>query len=200
MSTAAARKVAVREPTPERGPCMRALPQRWQDAVDNLFLTNGDRTHALEMTGYNGTSRKGLNVTAHRIFADDRVRAAIREECAKRIDISEPELIAHTMDIMRNVGETARDRLNAISMIWSRANPVMTKHQVQVEHVLTDAERDIKHYRALQQIGAPRDAFLARFGANGIARVEALVLAEEARIKEIEAPAIEVEYEEAAAE
>jgi hypothetical protein len=60
---------------------------------------------------------------------------------------------------------------------------------------MTDDERDIRHWRALKKLSAPESAFLARFGANGMARVAALVLAEEARLREIEAPVIEAEYE-----
>jgi hypothetical protein len=132
------------------------------------------------------------------------VRRAVREECNKRIDLTEPELLAQTMGILRNVGEKATDRLRAISVIWDRANPVMTKHQIQVEHVLTDDERDIRHWHALKKLGAPTEAFTARFGPNGVARVEALVLAEEASRRkieagsEIEAPTIDAEYQEIA--
>jgi hypothetical protein len=184
-----------RDPIPERGPAMAALPPKWQACVDALFLTNGDQTKSIAIAGYKG-KRESLKVMAHRIFHDDRVRLAIREECAKRIDVSEPELMAQTFSIMRNVGENARDRLNAIAMVWNRANPILHKTKIEVEHVLTDDERDIRHWRALKKLGAPESAFLARFGVNGCARVAMLVEAEEARHREIEAPlVIETEYE-----
>jgi hypothetical protein len=183
-----------RDPVPERGPAMAALPPKWQNCVDALFLTNGDQTKSIVIAGYKGKP-ESLKVMAHRIFHDDRVRVAIREECAKRIDVSEPELMAQTFGILRNVGENARDRLAAIAMVWNRANPILHKTKIEVEHVLTDDERDIRHYRALQKIGAPQTAFLSRFGPNGLARVEALILAEEAKQREIEGPMIEAEYE-----
>jgi hypothetical protein len=193
-----AKSLARRDPIPELGPCMRVLPRKWARAVDALFVTNGDATKAIEIAGYEGT-RESLRVMAHRIFADDRVRAAVREECLKRIDISEPELYSTTMSILRDVKEKASDRLRAVAMVWDRANPVMTKHKIEVEHHLTDDERDVRHYRALQKFGAAQDAFVARFGPNGIARVEALVLAEEAKRREIEAgTTIDADYEQAA--
>jgi hypothetical protein len=187
-------KDTSRDPAPERGPAMAALPAKWQACVDALFLTNGEQTKAIEIAGYKG-KRESLRVMASRIFSDDRVRLAVREECVKRIDVSEPELLAQTFSILRNVGENTRDRLNAIAMVWNRANPVLHKTKIGVEHVLTDDERDIRHWRALKKLGAPLEAFISRFGANGIARVEALVLAEEAKQREIEGPVIEAEYE-----
>jgi hypothetical protein len=188
-----------REMSPEPGPAMRALSPRWQRCVECLFLTDGDRTKAIRLAGYKGTP-ESLRVMACRIFRDDRVRAAIREECAKEIEITEPELISINRSIYRNVGEKAADRLRAVGMMWDRANPVMTRHEISVEHHLSSDERDVQHYRALKKLGAPLDAFVARFGPHGVARVEAMVLAEEAKQREIEGGSrgsIEVDYEEA---
>jgi hypothetical protein len=185
------------EPQPELGPAMRALPLRWQRAVTALFVTKGNRSAALRAAGYKAKPAS-LHVLASRIFADDRVRAAVREVAARMIEIAEPELLATTLDIMRDTDNRAADRLAAARMVWDRANPVMSKHKIEVEHHVTDAEKEIQHYRALQRLGAPREAFLARFGANGLARVEAMIVAKDAKLKQIEAPAdvVDVEYEE----
>ena len=174
------------EPVPEMGPAMRVLHPRWQRAVIALFATNGDRTKALRLAGYTVPKHNSLKVMAHRIFADDRVRAAIREVAGHNIDIAEPELLGTTLAILRNVGEKAGDRLSAIRMVWDRANPVINKHKLDIEHHVTSDERDIQHYNALKKLGAPPEAFTARFGVHGIARVEALILAEQAKRREIE--------------
>jgi hypothetical protein len=97
---------------------------------------------------------------------------------------------------MTSPSQKAADRLRAAGMLWERARPVVTHHRVEVEHHVTDDERDVQHWRALKRLGAPDEAFLQRFGPNGLARVEALVLAEEARRREIEGPTIEVDYDE----
>lgn len=173
---------------------MRALHPRWQRAVVALFLTNGDRTKALKLAGYSQT-HNAMKVSASRIFADDRVRAAIREQASRNIDIAEPEMLATTMSILRNVSERAADRLAAIRMVWDRANPVISKHKLEVEHHLTNDERDMQHYRALKRLGAPPDAFLARFGVHGIRRVEAMIVAEAARHQQIEGNVIDLEAE-----
>jgi hypothetical protein len=184
------------EPEVELGSAMRALSPRWRVAVHALFETKGNRSAAARAAGYGGTARN-LASYASRMFSDPRVRAAVKEECAKRIDISEPELLEATLTIVRDKKEKAADRLRATAMIWDRANPVMSKHRIEVEHHLTTDERDIQHYLALKKLGAPHDAFLRRFGPHGIARVEGLVLAEEARRRQIEGnTTIETTYEE----
>jgi hypothetical protein len=199
-STTSGRRAVVRhkagEPTPELGPAMRVLPQKWQHAVLALFLTNGDRSKALRAAGYQGKP-ESLRVMSCRIYGDDRVRAAIREEANKVIDICEPEMIGTALTICRDVGERASDRLAAVRMIWDRANPVINKHKLEIEHHLTSDERDIQHYLALKKLGAPQSAFVARFGPHGIARVEAMILAEEAKRREIDGGnTIETDYEE----
>jgi len=181
------------EPVPEYGPAMRAIHPRWQRAVTALFATAGDRTKALAMAGYEA-KRDSLHVMASRIFADDRVRAAVREEANKFLEIAEPEMISTTLHILRDPKERASDRLRAIEMIWNRSNPVVTKHKLEVEHHLNSDERDVQHYRALKRLGAPQDAFIARFGPHGIARVEAMILAEDT--KRIAATTIDAEFEE----
>jgi hypothetical protein len=182
------------EPTPELGPAMRALPLKWQRAVTALFITGGNKAQALRHAGYKANGN-GIYVTASRIFADDRVRAAVREVAAQQIDIAEPELLATTLAIMRDSNEPARDRLRAVAMVWDRANPVVSKHKLEVEHHLSSDERDIQHYHALQRLGAPQEAFAARFGHAGLARVQALILAEGSKQKQIEGSTIEAEYE-----
>jgi hypothetical protein len=186
--------MAPADPVPEMGVCMRALPARWRAAVEALFVTEGDMTKAAQIAGYKADNRESLRVMAHRIFRDNRVRAAIQEEAKKHIDISEPELISTVKGILRNPVEKAADRLRAASMIWDRSNPVVTKHKIEVEHHLTDAERDVRHYYALKKLGAPHDAFINRFGPNGLARVEELVRAEEAKQRQIEGDTIDADF------
>jgi hypothetical protein len=138
-----------------------------------------------------------LHVISSRVFADDRVRATVREVAARMIEIAEPELLATTLDIMRDTDNRAADRLAAARMVWDRANPVLNKTKIEVEHHLSSDELDAQHYRALQRLGAPQEAFLARFGHNGLARVQAMMLAEESKQKQIESSAgvVDGEYE-----
>ena len=175
---------------------MRAISPRWQAAVEALFLCNGRQADALRIAGYAGTPQS-IDVMASRLFGDERVRAAIGEECRRRIDITEPELITTVRSIMRNPDAKDGDRLKAASMFWDRARPVESKLKIDVQHHVTDAERDVQHYHALKKLGAPHEAFVTRFGPHGVARVEAMIVAEEAKRKEIEnGTRIEGEYSE----
>jgi phage terminase small subunit len=195
--TDAATVPAHSEPVAELGPAMRILPLRWQRAVVALFLTGGNRTQALRRAGYTAPD-KSTWVTASRVFADPRVRAAVKEVAAQQIDIAEPELLATTLAIMRDQNEPARDRLRAVAMVWDRANPVINKTQIDVAHHLSTDERDVQHYRALQKLGAPEQAFLDRFGHAGLARVQAMAAAEEAKQRQIEGGSgvIDADYQE----
>jgi hypothetical protein len=157
-ATATATVPAHSDPIPEFGPAMRVIPLRWQRAVTALFLTGGNKTQALRHAGY-GAKMNSLHAMAGRIFADPRVRAAVREVALQQIDIAEPELLSVTLGIMRDTNEPARDRLRPVAMVWDRTNPVTTKMQIDVAHHLSTDERDMQHYRALQKLGAPEQAF-----------------------------------------
>jgi hypothetical protein len=182
------------DPAPELGPAMRVLPPRWQKAVTALFLTDGNKTQALRVAGYKAAT-PSLRVMASRIFADDRVRLAIREVAAQQIDIAEPEMLAATLQIIRDQKEPARDRLRAISMVWDRSNPVVNKLKLDVEHHISSDDRDIQHWRALQRLGAPQQAFLDRFGHAGMARVQTMIAAEDAKQKQIAGDVVDADYE-----
>jgi hypothetical protein len=182
----------------ESGPCMRALSARHQMAVRALFEFGGNRTAALRACGYGAgdsiRQKRNLNSEASKFFADRRIRAAIREECAARLEYIEPELLANVTSIANSKREKAADRLRALAMLWDRSRSIEGKHHISVEHSITNDERDIAHFVAMKRIGAPPDAF-RRFGANGLARVEALVAAEEARRRQLDGPVIDAECE-----
>jgi hypothetical protein len=178
----------------EIGPAMRALSARHRQAVIELFNTGGNRTAALRRCGYGG-SPKNLNSHASKFFSDRRVRAAIREECAARLEYLEPEIIEAVRTIANNTKFKPADRLRALGLLWDRSRPIESKHTIAVEHHVTNDERDVQHYLAMKKIGAPTDAFLRRFGPNGMARVEALVAAEEARRRQLDGQVIDADCE-----
>jgi hypothetical protein len=187
---------STNDPTPEMGPAMRALSPRWRKLVECLFIAEGNQSEALRISKlYKVDNRDSVKALSSKIFRDPRMRAAIREEAMNHLDIAEPEMIATTMSIVRNNAEKASDRLRAVSMIWDRSNPVITKHKIDVAHHLTNDERDIQHYQALKKLGAPAHAFIDRFGPHGLPRVEALIEAAEAKRKQIEGDVVDADFE-----
>lgn len=177
--------VAANLPEPEWGPAMRALHPLWQKAVVALFLTGGNRTAAIKAAGYRCTTPKSFNAMASKLFADARVKAAIAEECLSRLAVDGPEMLSIVAGIARNTEAKDADRLAATRIFLDRSLPVQTTHTVKVEHHLTVDETDIQHYRALQKLGAPQQAFLDRFGVNGLPRVEAMIAAEAHKQKQL---------------
>lgn len=187
---------AVREPEPEMGPALSAIPARWRKAALALFHTKGNQSEALRLAGYNGKPAN-VRISASRMFADERMRAAVREIAVSQIELSEPAALAVTLEIMHDQGGLARDRLTAARMLWDRSRPVETRTKIDVSHVLTSEETEMQHYRALQRIGAPQKAFTDRFGVNGVARVAAMIAADDAKAKKIEAGVtIDADFEE----
>jgi hypothetical protein len=186
--------VAPREPATELGPAMRALPIKWQRAVVALFACKGNMTAAFRAAGYKH-GPKAEKANAWRLFHDDRVRAAVREVAVRSIDLAEPEVLGTVLQIMRDTDQKAQDRLAAARMLWDRSNPVLNKTKIEIEAHLSVDELDVSHYRALKQIGAPHQAFLDRFGFNGLPRVEALVAAADAKDKVIDGTAEEINGE-----
>jgi hypothetical protein len=79
--------VSPHEPVPELGPAMRALAK----GRDGALYTKGNRSAALRLAGY-GAKTPSMRVMASRMFADPRMRAAIREVASHMIETAEPEL------------------------------------------------------------------------------------------------------------
>jgi hypothetical protein len=185
----------------ELGPCMRALPSnRWRAFVECLLLEppgHGAQTNAARRAGFGHARTSPLNMAkiASRSMRDDRIVAAIGEECRKLLRGGAPDAVKALQNLVRNPEH--RDHVRGIALVLGRTDPEIQQHKIEVEHYVTNEERDIQHYRALKKLGAPAEAFLARFGPNGLARVEALILAEEAKRREIEdtGTTIVAEYE-----
>jgi hypothetical protein len=183
---------ASNEPVAEFGPAMRALHPRWQRAVIGLFIAGGNKTQALRYAGFKDGNLNSIKSTAWKIFADPRMKAAVLEECANHLGTAAPEMLAIVAGIARSTKARDADRLAATRIYLDRGLPLTTTHRVEVEHHLSVDQTDMEHYRALQALGAPQSAFLARFGHNGLARVETMIAAEDAKHKLIEADYQEV--------
>jgi hypothetical protein len=184
---------------PELGPAMRSLPTAWQRAALAIFETNGNRSDALRKAGFKFKTPHSCQAYASRLFLDPRMRAAVSELMAYMLESIEPELFGAVLQIMRDNKGDAKDKLRAAAMIWDRARPIKTMHQVHVEHHLTTDEIDMAHYRALKKLNAPHSTFLERFGTNGLPRVEAMVAVDDAKVRQVtdqSGSVIETQFEE----
>jgi hypothetical protein len=127
---------ASNEPVAEFGPAMRALHTRWQRAVLALFEAKGNKTQALRLAGYKADNLNSIKATAWKIFADPRMKAAVREVAISYIDLAAPEVLATVLEILRDANTKSADRLAAGRMILDRGLPLTTTHRVEVEQSL----------------------------------------------------------------
>ena len=119
------------------GPAMRALPSdRWRAAAVARFMVasggRGGNTAACRAAGFVGAP-DSMKVTAHRVFHDARMLAALHELGEQFLRGGVPDAIAVVHEIMGD--KKHKDRLKAAMGIINYAHPAQTAHHVTVEHV-----------------------------------------------------------------
>lgn len=160
------------------GPAMQALNERQRAFVRHLVtgpVGHGRLTKAYRLAGYQSKGGKPttLSKEAHSLSRDERIIAAVAEESRKVIRIGHPEAVAALFAVIRD--PTHRDHMRAVTAVLDRADPIATKHIVDVTHRHLDADQEgLEELRALRQIGATREKLIELFGGNGLARLERL--------------------------
>ena len=208
--TAAKNSLATREPTPELGPAMRALPNdRWRAFVEFYLLgtfTNhrknnfGPQAQAARKAGFGGpkTTPKIMAQLGWKLMRDDRIIAAVAEESRKLLRSGAPEAVKALQNMVRD--PTHPGHVRSVGMSLDRLDPLESHQTIDVIHKHIDRDQEeIEEFRAVKQLGAPREKLIEIFGGNGLARLEALEAADTARrardAKVIEGEAIEIEPE-----
>jgi hypothetical protein len=193
---------ARREPEPEMGPAMRALPSnRWRTFVSHYLMLPPSRTgvfsnqaEAARRAGF-GTARSHVNTMArigYRLVQDDRIQAAISEEARKLLRGGGFEAVKQLLSIVNNPEH--RDQIKAIGMVLARVDPEVTRHDMNIVHRHIDpVEEELEELRACRALGTPRERLLELFGGNKLPMLEALEAEQGARnAKVIEGEVIEV--------
>jgi hypothetical protein len=175
------------EPTwGELGPAMRALPNdKWRAFVFALVSDtkgHGAATRAALAAGFGRptTKRTTLTKDAYHLRHDERVIAAIAEESRKMLRVGHPEAVAALYNVIRD--PTHRDHMRAVAALLDRADPVISKHLVDVTHRTEDPDRAaLEELKALRKLGTPREKLLELYGPNGLDRLEIMETAETAQ-------------------
>jgi len=208
--TAAKNSLATREPTPELGPAMRALPNdRWRAFVEFYLLgtfTNhrknnfGPQAQAARKAGFGGpkTTPKIMAQLGWKLMRDDRIIAAVAEESRKLLRSGAPEAVKAVRDGVRD--PTHKDHARFVAMTLDRTDQLESHQTIDVIHKHIDRDQEeIEEFRAVKQLGAPREKLIEIFGGNGLERLERLEAADTAQrardAKVIEGEAVEVEPE-----
>lgn len=148
------------------GPAMRALPTDNQRrfVIALLELGNMNHTRAAQMAGYTGGDN-GLRVTAHRLFHDDAVQAAIHEEATRRLSSAKIMAVSKLLEIADTAPEP-KDRLKAVGMILNRVGMhEKTEHHVTTQDVSKTDEAMVERIKALaSRLGLDQRALLGEAG------------------------------------
>jgi hypothetical protein len=198
---AASRRLpAKREDWGQLGPAMRALPNDQWRTFCHVLVTgkpgHGRYARAARAAGFGKDSTTtNLAKIAWRMAHDDRMIAAIAEECRKYLRGAHPEAVTALLAMVRNEGH--RDHMRAVSEVLSRTDPVVNRQDISVLHKIVDPDQEgLEELHALRQLGTSREKLIDLFGGNGLSRLERLEAADMARraneAKVIDAEVIEV--------
>jgi hypothetical protein len=201
--------LARREPEPEYGPAMKALPNaRWRAFVEFYLLGTPSRegmfsnqAAAARRAGF-GKPRSTPRAMAHigwRLMQDQRMVEAIAEESRKLLRSGHPEAVTALKNMIRDPEHPGHAR--AVGMMLDRCDPVESRQQIEVTHKIIDPDQEaLEELQALRQLGTPDQKLTELFGCNGLDRLLALEAADHARraeaAKVIEGAAIEAPVDE----
>ena len=141
------------------GPAMQALNEKQRAFVRHLVTGkpgHGALTRAYQLAGYKSAKRTTLSKEAHHLSRDARIIEAIAEEAKKVIrGVGFAEAVAAAMNGVRD--PLSRDHARFVDMFISRADPVISKHSIDVTHRHEDPDRAaLEELKALRQLGTAR--------------------------------------------
>jgi Terminase small subunit len=166
----------------ELGPAMRDLNPRQREFVRS-YLTISKRRHgrataAARAAGYTGNHMRNH---AHDLMRNPKIIAALDEELKKftRGRGYADAVLAAYEGILN---PEHRDHARFVDMFFSRGDPAVSKHAVDVTHRTIDPDREaLEELRALRRLGTTREKLLELYGGNGLDRLEALEAVENAQ-------------------
>jgi hypothetical protein len=165
---------------------LRQLPNpKWRAFVEYFLLEEpgyGAQAAAARKAGFGRANSSALTMTqiASRLMRDPRMVAALAAESKKLLRAGAPEAVKALMNLVRD--PTHRDHGRAVGLVLARTDPETTRHDVSVIHRIIDPDTEaLEELRALRHLGTPRHKLLELFGGNGLARLEQLEAADNAR-------------------
>jgi phage terminase small subunit len=153
--------------------------RRFAEAYVELGGAHGAGSAAARKAGY-GNQGSTANVyasIADRELNKDVVIAYIAELAKRKIRSLVPAAVNAVREIIDD--RAHKDRLKASMAAIERVDPVETKHNIEVTHVVNHDQDAIAVLRHLKAIGAPREMLEANFGFTGLSRYERLLAAED---------------------
>jgi hypothetical protein len=160
----------------EYGPAMAALQPKQRAFVMNLFTgssRNGRYSEAYLKAGYVNSNPETTAACASRLLHNERVQLAISEVTRKAASSLAPEALHALTEILAD--PMHKDRARVATALVERAAPSI--QQIAVSHTHEIVDKRVEEINALQiqrdKLGASREALIATWGAQGLARIEA---------------------------
>ena len=115
------------------------------------------------------------------------------EELAKQVFRGQyPEIQNILFGIARDDGH--REQARVALALYDRYSPPTSRQNIEVIHRHIDPDQEgLEELRALRELGTPREKLIELFGGNGLARLERLEVADNAR-RAAEAKVIDGEF------
>lgn len=174
------------------GPAMQRLSakrQRFAFAlVKEVPAEAGAEVAAAQIAGYVGTPAQ-IRATASRLVHDENVIDAVIELARQEVMMSAPAALRTIRQIADN--KFSKDQLKAAQLVLDRFMPAT--QQISVKTEVVDYTGDsLKYLLHLRSKGATEDFLIGEFGEMGLARLSALLAAQEAA----KANVIDAEFQE----
>lgn len=129
-------------PVSKMGPAMRRCTPLQQAFVMALNTGAPDATAAAAQAGYATASHGSLKWTAHWLMHNEKVRAAMWEECQRTINFMVPGVLTALHKIAMDVMH--KDQAKAIGMIMSRGGmPEVTRTEVTATLTVDEEAREV---------------------------------------------------------
>jgi phage terminase small subunit len=175
MSVEQVVSLAIQASEGEFGPAMQALNDR-QRAFVIALLEQPNITHkaAAQMAGYAPGKGQQQAFQGYKLYHDERIQAAIKEEAERRLHSSTALAVSTVVGLMTSNDE--KIRLKAASMILNRTGlHETTEHKVTTKNVSQTDEAMVERLKELaKQLGLPEAHLLKEAGVVDIAYTEVL--------------------------
>lgn len=168
---------------------MRALPNDQWRKFCHAYVTFVKRTktdrgrlvHSLRASDLAKDSTPAIQGKfAWQLVQDERMLAAIEEEAKKVFRGQYPEIQNILFGIARD--HEHREQARVALALYDRYSPPTSRQNIEVTHRHIDPDQEgLEELRALRELGTSREKLIELFGGNGLARLERLEAADNAR-------------------
>lgn len=119
------------------GPKMQALTELQRNFVEAIYMyPNSNPTECARRAGYKDNGGSAIRVTAHNLWHDDHIQAAILEFGQRRLKGLIPLAHKTVLEVLENPQASGAERLKAAGMIYDRGGlHAVSEQKITHEHL-----------------------------------------------------------------